>query len=64
MFTGPCIIVTTEEQKPTRCHLLFYCISYRLNTFRALICPSSGARVYDVHYHIGRIILGLLYVGG
>jgi len=32
--------------------------------FRALICPSSGARDYDVHYHTGRIVLGLLYVGG
>jgi len=32
--------------------------------FRALICPSSGARDYDVDYHIGRIVLGLLYVGG
>ena len=32
--------------------------------FRALICPSSGARDYDVVYHIGRVVLGLLYVGG
>ena len=32
--------------------------------FRALLCPSSGARDYDVDYHIGGIILGLLYVGG
>ena len=34
--------------------------------FRALICPSSGARDYDVDvvYHIGHIVLGLLYVGG
>ena len=31
--------------------------------FRALICPSSGARDYDVDYHIGRFVLGLLYVG-
>jgi len=31
--------------------------------FRALICPSSGARDYDVDYHIGRVVLGLLYVG-
>ena len=38
--------------------------SYRLNMFRALLCPSSGARDYDVDYHIGRIVLGLLYVGG
>jgi len=32
--------------------------------FRALLCPSSGAPDYDVDYHIGRIVLGLLYVGG
>jgi len=32
--------------------------------FRALLCPSSGARDYDVVYHIGRLVLGLLYVGG
>jgi len=32
--------------------------------FRALLCPSSGARDYDVVYHIGRFVLGLLYVGG
>jgi len=32
--------------------------------FRALLCPSSGSRDYDVDYHIGRIVLGLLYVGG
>jgi len=25
--------------------------------------PSSGARVYDVDYHIGRIVLGLLFAG-
>jgi len=32
--------------------------------FQALICPSSGTRDYDVDYHIGRVVLGLLYVGG
>jgi len=32
--------------------------------FRPLLCPSSGARYYDVDYHIGRFILGLLYVAG
>jgi len=32
--------------------------------FWALLCPSSGACDYDVDYHIGRIVLGLLYVGG
>jgi len=32
--------------------------------FQALLCPSSGARDYDVVYHIGRFVLGLLHVGG
>jgi len=32
--------------------------SYRLNMFRALLCPSSGARDCNVHYHIGRFVLG------
>ena len=35
-----------------------------LNMFRALLCQSSEARDYDVVYHIGRLVLGLLYVGG
>jgi len=25
--------------------------------FRALLCPSSGARDYNVDYHIGRFVL-------
>jgi len=32
--------------------------------FRAVLCPSSGARDYDVVYHIGRFVLGVLYAGG
>jgi len=36
------------------------CTSYRLNMFRALLCPSSVARNYNVEYHIGRFVLGLL----
>jgi len=52
------------NKKPTRCHLLFYCTSYRLNMFWTLLCSSSGARDYNVDYHIGRFVLGLLYVGG
>ena len=32
--------------------------------FRALLCPSAGPRDYVVDYHIGRFVLGLLYVGG
>ena len=31
---------------------------------QALLCPSSVARDCDVDYHIGCIVLGLLYVGG
>ena len=31
--------------------------------FPALLCPSSGARDCNVDYHIGRFVLGLLYVG-
>jgi len=31
--------------------------------FQVLLCPSSGARDYD-DYHIGRVVLGFLYVGG
>jgi hypothetical protein len=27
--------------------------------FRALLCPSSGARDYNVDYQIGRFVLGL-----
>jgi hypothetical protein len=53
-----------KNEKPTRRHLLFYCTSYRLYMFRALLCQSSGARDYVVDYHIGRFVLGLLYVGG
>jgi hypothetical protein len=32
--------------------------------FQTSLCPSSGAREYDAVYHIGRVVLGLLYVGG
>ena len=28
--------------------------------FQALLCPSLGARDYDVVYHTGRVVLGLL----
>jgi hypothetical protein len=44
--------------------LIIYCTSYRLNMFRALLCPSSGARDYKVDYHIGRFVLGLLLQPG
>ena len=42
--------------------MLFYYTSYRLNMFRALLCPSSVVRDYDVDYHIGRFVLGLLHL--
>jgi len=32
--------------------------------FQALLCPSSGARDYDVVHHICRVVFGLLYVEG
>ena len=40
------------------------CTSYRLNMFRALLWPSLGSRDCNVDYHIGRFVLGFLYVGG
>jgi len=49
-----------KNKIPARCHLLFYCTSYRLNMFRALLCPSSGLRDYDIDYHIDRFVPGLL----
>ena len=52
-----------KNKNPTRYHLLFYWTSYRLNMFRALLFPSSGARDYNVDYHIGRFVLGLPWVG-
>ena len=35
-----------REEKPTRYHRMVYCIYNMLNMFRALLCPSSGARDY------------------
>jgi len=32
----------------------------RLNMFRALLCPSSGAHDYNVDYHISSFALRLL----
>jgi len=32
--------------------------------FQALLCPSSEARDCGVVYHIGRVVLGFLNVGG
>jgi len=33
-----------------------------ISDLQTLLRPSSGARDYDVDYHIGRFVLGLLYV--
>jgi hypothetical protein len=63
MCVGPRIIVITEEYEPSRHHLLSYCTAYKLNMFRTLLCPSSGARDYNVDYHIGRLVLVMLLVG-
>ena len=46
-----------KNKKATTRHLLFYCTSYKLNMFQALLCPSSGAHDYNVDYHIGRFVL-------
>ena len=40
------IISMRREEKPTKCHWMVYCPYNMLNMFRALLCPSSGARVY------------------
>jgi len=53
-----------EEKNPTRCHLLLYYAYVTLNMFRAPLCPSSGAHGDSVGYHIGRLALELLLVGG
>jgi len=34
------------KKKPTRCHWMVYCTYDMLNMFRALLCPSPGARDY------------------
>ena len=60
MCIGPCIILITEEQNPTRCHLLLYYAYVRLNMFRAPLCPSSEAHNDIIGYHMGRLVLELL----
>jgi len=40
-----------KNQLDATCY--FVVLPYKLNMFRALLCPSSGARDYDVDYHIG-----------
>ena len=36
----------SKEEKLTTCHWMIYCTYNMLNIFRALLCPSSGARDY------------------
>jgi hypothetical protein len=37
-----------REEKPTRCHWMVYCTYNMPKMFRALLCPSSGARDYRI----------------
>jgi len=53
-----------KNEIPTRCHLLLYYAYFRLNMFWAPLCPSSEAHNDSVGYHIGRLVLVLLLVGG
>ena len=39
-----------QRRKPTRCHCMLYYTYETLNMFRALLCPSSGARDYMYLY--------------
>jgi hypothetical protein len=64
MCIGPCIVVINEEKKPNGCYLVFYYTYDRLNMFHAPLCPSSGAHYYIADYHLGRLVLRLLMVGG
>jgi hypothetical protein len=64
MCTGTCIVVINEEEEPTRCYLVFYYAYDRLNMFREALRPSSGAHDYISNYHMDRLILRLLVVGG
>ena len=42
-YVRTCVEMRREE-KPTRCHWMFYCTYNMLNIFRVLLCPSSGAQ--------------------
>jgi len=41
-----------------------YCTYNLLNMFRALICPSSGARDYDTLMLLPHMVCNALVVGG
>jgi hypothetical protein len=58
------VITEEEEEEPARCYLVFYYTYDRLNKFWAPLCPSSGAHDYIAGYHMDRLILRLLKVGG
>ena len=60
VFTMSKTMYSSRIKKQTTYHLLFYCTYCRLNMFRALLCPSLAGRGYNVDYHIGRFVLGLL----
>ena len=47
-----------REEKPTRCHWMLYCTYDMFNMFRALLCPSSGARDYVCYYRLWCAVLG------
>ena len=65
MFIGPCIVVITEESK-NQLDATWY--------FIVLLIGSTCFEHYYAHhqelvtmmffYHIGRVVLGLLYFGG
>jgi len=42
---------------------MIYCTYNMLNMFRALLCPSSGARDYMCYYHLWCAMPWLLVVG-
>ena len=37
-----------RKEKPNRCHWIIYCTYNMFKMFRAILCPSSGARYYIV----------------
>ena len=43
---SPHKLCVEKKKKPTRCHWMVYCAYNMLSMFRALLCPSSGARDY------------------
>jgi len=46
VFVRASLHTTRTEEKPTRCHWMLYWTYDTLNTYRALLCPSSRARDY------------------